>query len=1133
VTVDEDDPATTIDVLANDTQGDTGTISVSLTSDPANGTVLITNGGADLSYEPDDDYCNDPPGTTTDDFTYTLTPDGDTATVAVTVTCVNDAPVADDETYNGTNAAVGNTVLVHNDTTDGAPTEAGPHKSVTGDLLDGDTDVDGPGPLTITAETVSSTDGGTVVIEADGDFVYTPAAGTSCIDHSDSFAYNLNDGDGGSDIGVVTIETAGCVWYVNNNAAGNTGTSNAPFDTLAQAETSSAANDTIYVYDGNNTTTGYSAGITLKAGQRLLGEVADLQVGADLLASGSVGLVPTIAATGTDVVTLASGNTVQGFTIDPAGAGGGLAGGAGDAGGTIKDVHVVDTGTSGTQPGLELDGTSGTFNISDLDVSTAGATGIRLNSAGTVNFAAVGTISVTTAGAKALDLNSTNLGTSVFDSVTVTGSGAGGVSATATTGTLTFGNLALTTTSGSTAAFALSNAAGVTVPASGTANISATGGPAVDVVTAPGAVLAFDDVTSTSSSTDGINLDGLTTGTFTATGGTISGAPGIAFDLNGGSGEVTYPGTLNNGAGATAEVTGRTGGTVTFSGAVADSNDAGGGISLASNSGGSTVFSNASKVLNTGPSNAVSMTSSDGHTLSFTGGGLDIDTTSGRGFNADTSGTVTVQGTGNTIDSTTGRALSVVTTDIAAADLTFQRISALGGGSGSQGIVLDATGSAGNLVVTGAGGTCTIADTTGCSGGTISGYVGSDDASTLPVGTGIVLRNTTAPSFTRIHINGGAGSENYGIRGVAVNGFAMAESVIDGTIGTSALTANKDGGMRFEELIGTVNVTNTTVSGGYFTNIMVDNTANALDATFDNVDSLALDATGGDDAVQFEGTGSADMDVEYKNSSITTASGDMFQYIADGTGGGDLDLTSNTIINSEPSINTGGGGVAIVAGAKGAATLDILNNTMQGSLSNALTVIKSADVAAGTNNVTSNVTGNSIGVAATANSGSAEGDGMEITTFGDGNATFIVENNDIRQYNSSGIQFVAGSGVVGLGQFNLIINNNAIGNPGTNPSITLLQGIRVDSGVAAGDTFATCVDFGPNSITGSSDAANKDFRLVASQSTTLRQPGYGGGNTDGVAFANFAASQIGIAGTQGTATANAPAVFAGSGTTCP
>ena len=63
---------------------------------PDNGSVAITNDGADLTYAPDDNYCND--GDPTDDFTYTIS-DGngeeDTANVAVTVTCVNDRPIID------------------------------------------------------------------------------------------------------------------------------------------------------------------------------------------------------------------------------------------------------------------------------------------------------------------------------------------------------------------------------------------------------------------------------------------------------------------------------------------------------------------------------------------------------------------------------------------------------------------------------------------------------------------------------------------------------------------------------------------------------------------------------------------------------------------------------------------------------------------------------------------------------------------------------------------------------------------------------------------------------------------------------------------------------------------------------
>ena len=61
---------------------------------PANGTVVITGGGTGLTYAPNANYCNNPPGTTPDTFTYTLTPGGSTATVSMTVTCVDDPPVA-------------------------------------------------------------------------------------------------------------------------------------------------------------------------------------------------------------------------------------------------------------------------------------------------------------------------------------------------------------------------------------------------------------------------------------------------------------------------------------------------------------------------------------------------------------------------------------------------------------------------------------------------------------------------------------------------------------------------------------------------------------------------------------------------------------------------------------------------------------------------------------------------------------------------------------------------------------------------------------------------------------------------------------------------------------------------------
>ncbi len=100
-TVDEDSAPTTIDVLANDTDPDGGPKTITAKTNGAHGTVTITHGGADLTYEPDPDYCNSDasgPGSGPDDtFTYTLN-GGSTATVSVHVTCQPDLSVLTDDT---------------------------------------------------------------------------------------------------------------------------------------------------------------------------------------------------------------------------------------------------------------------------------------------------------------------------------------------------------------------------------------------------------------------------------------------------------------------------------------------------------------------------------------------------------------------------------------------------------------------------------------------------------------------------------------------------------------------------------------------------------------------------------------------------------------------------------------------------------------------------------------------------------------------------------------------------------------------------------------------------------------------------------------------------------------------------
>ena len=168
-TVAEDAAATDVDVLANDTDVDGGPRSVSAVTQSTNGTVAITGGGTGLTYRPNSGYCNDPPGTAPDMFTYTLN-GGSTATVSVTVTCNDDPPTAVDD----------------------SATVAEDSGATAIDVLANDTDTDG-GPRSVASVTQPAN--GTVVITGGGSgLTYQPNA-NFCSATPDTFTYTLNGGD--------------------------------------------------------------------------------------------------------------------------------------------------------------------------------------------------------------------------------------------------------------------------------------------------------------------------------------------------------------------------------------------------------------------------------------------------------------------------------------------------------------------------------------------------------------------------------------------------------------------------------------------------------------------------------------------------------------------------------------------------------------------------------------------------------------------------------------------------------------------------------------------------------------------------------------------------------------------------
>lgn len=879
-TVDEDAAATAIDVLANDADDDGGPRAITSVVQPEHGTVVITGGGTGLTYQPDAGYCNAPPGDANDVFSYTLSPGDANAQVSVKVICIADAPVADDETFDGASAAVGNTAYVIDDPTDGPPAVDGPHLVVVGDLLDGDTDGDPGTELAVEPGTFASDAGGLVTIEADGDVVYQPPTG--CAADSDGFDYTVTDQGPVAPMtgtGHVTIAISGCVWYVSNDAAGNSGTSAAPFDTTGQADFASAGGDDIFVFEGDGSTTGYATAVRLDDDQQLIGEASDLVVDGRQLHDGDPTARPTLTANALFVVGLGVGNLVSGLEVRPGAPGGGIGAfdhvndPAGDV--RIDDVHIIDSGSAGFGAALSLLYVTGTNEVGDLVVDVLGAgIGVLVADTEAVAFDPDSTVTIratggVTGGATGLLVQRSGLDGSQFDAIAVD-DGAGGVYLQETTGAVAFEDLDLNVGAGQPP-FRLINTDPVTVSASGTAMLHATGGPVVDINGSSGSSLSFDSVTSTGSPTYGIAIAEFGTGAFAAAAGELSSSTLSAFRLSGGSGDVSFGGAIGDGAAVTnVDISGRTGGTVALSGAITDGPDAGGGIVIAGSTGGSTVISGATKQLETGEYPGVRFSGSDGHALSITGGGLDATTTTGLPLVATTSGSITVIGSGNTLDSATGTGLTITDTDITATGVTVERVSVDGA---SSGIVLTNTGSAGGLHVTGLGSTAQGGD---ASGGTIASTTGN----------GITLTNTADASFRNMRVESSGGS---GVAGTGVAGF----SFTNGTI-TGAGDAATEDGLAFDAA-GVVNLTGAVDISG---NVIELNEASGISIT--NTGGIISSATISGNRISDAG----DL--------LTPGSALLLQ--ATGAAGGAATITKATVSSNVITDFRAGNGIRIVGG---------------------------------------------------------------------------------------------------------------------------------------------------------------------------------------------------------------------------
>lgn len=174
ITIAEDSGANVVNVLTNDTDPNSDPLTITAVTQGAHGSVAI--GASVVTYTPAANFFG------SDSFTYTID-DGhsgtDTATVSVTVTNVNDPPVAAGESY-----------TIDQDTTLSVSAPG---------VLANDSDIDGDA---LHAVLVANVAHGTLALNANGGFSYTPAASFT---GTDSFTYQANDGMVGSNTVTVTI----------------------------------------------------------------------------------------------------------------------------------------------------------------------------------------------------------------------------------------------------------------------------------------------------------------------------------------------------------------------------------------------------------------------------------------------------------------------------------------------------------------------------------------------------------------------------------------------------------------------------------------------------------------------------------------------------------------------------------------------------------------------------------------------------------------------------------------------------------------------------------------------------------------------------------------------------------------
>lgn len=188
---------------------------------------------------------------------------------------------------------------------------------------------------------------GTLVLNQDGSFVYTPAFGFV---GTETFSYTLG-GSSGLSTASITFTSRGKAYFVDNTAAaGGNGTQASPFNILTDAINAASPGDTVFVSRGDGSSNGLSGAVNLPANVNLVGEGVGLVLAQTLVPAGSAPVI-------TGPINCGGHNLIRGLVVS---------GGSGHAisANGVSDVTIQDNTI--TNPGARFilfTDVGGTVNI--------------------------------------------------------------------------------------------------------------------------------------------------------------------------------------------------------------------------------------------------------------------------------------------------------------------------------------------------------------------------------------------------------------------------------------------------------------------------------------------------------------------------------------------------------------------------------------------------------------------------------------------------------------------------------------------------------------------------------------------------------------------------------------------------